>query len=102
VQVSHIEISRNEQRRKADVRAAGERMSYYKTTVKDVAELVKEIRKFMRPLPVKTFAVAIDDMPSWTSTEGWTEISKIELLIEINKGMPVFKFNFAAGKWEPL
>jgi hypothetical protein len=59
----------------------------------------------MRPLSTKTFAIAVADFPLWAAKkekEEWTEITKVELLIEIHRGTPVFKFNKAAGKWEPL
>ena len=43
--------------------------------------------------------ICVPDIPSWTENNpvNWKELSKVDLLIEIHKGTPIFIYD---GNWE--
>lgn len=43
--------------------------------------------------------VYVDGAKSWTAGASWKELSKVELLIELHKGTPVF--HYQSGVWTP-
>jgi hypothetical protein len=76
-------------------------MNYYRHSGSN-ADLVDELRSILDAMGAKTFVVGIEHTPYWTTGVAWTEISKVELLIELHRGTPVVRYNFAEGTWELL
>jgi hypothetical protein len=68
-------------------------MNYYKYVGTRRYDLLDELNAYANVI------VCIVDSPTWTLTPDWKQLSKVELLIELHKHTPVFKYDNKKCKW---